>query len=66
MQKLCNPGPQDAVNSKICTGPMRAELNELMEEKVHLGLLKMLLLVWVDREEQIAGAGVLVLSLGCV
>lgn len=66
MQKLCNCWPQDAVNSEIYTAPMRAELNEFMEEKVHLGLLKVLLLVWVDSEEQAAGTGVLVLSLGCV
>lgn len=66
MQNLCNPWPQDAVNSKIYAAPMGAELNELMDEKVHFGLLKVLLLVWVDRKEQIAGTEILVLSLGCV
>lgn len=65
MKKLCNPWPQVAVNSKIYTPPVRAELSEFMEEKVHHDLLKVLLLVWVDRE-QIAGTGALVLSLGCI
>ena len=64
-EAVCNPWSQDAVDDNIYTASGRVELDEFMEEKIHLGLFKVLPLVQVDSEETIPGTGVVVLSLSC-